>query len=60
MTELNMDLSRFVRELLQKKIIDVRYISTKERLADGFTKVLNLSLFRLTFGKTSTNPPHIE
>jgi len=55
-----MDLSRFVRELLQKKIIDVRYISTKERLADGFTKVLNLSLFRLTFGKTSTNPPHIE
>jgi histone deacetylase 1/2 len=35
----------FVRERVMKKQLEVRFISTKDQIADGFTKALGIRLF---------------
>jgi histone deacetylase 1/2 len=50
----------FVRERVAKKLLDIEYVSTKDQVADGFTKPLsvrqlemfkhNLNLVRLDWG----------
>jgi hypothetical protein len=43
----------FVREKILEKVIDLNYISTKEQLADIFTKSVNINIFKYIFENLS-------
>ena len=36
----------FVRDYIERKIFELRYINTKEQLADALTKALDINAFR--------------
>ena len=51
----------YARELVQRGIIDISYVSTKEMLADALTKVLSVTQFLYLICKyMAETPVHLK